>query len=141
MKSEDIKKLIPQRDPVLMVDELIEATGDKAVTRLTVRPGNYFIDEDKLLAETGLIEHIAQSASAFAGYKAIATGATTPPIGYIGEIKNFHCIRRPHIGDELQTTITTGSEIGGITIITGETRTNSETIASTQMKIFINPNP
>lgn len=134
---EEIKKLIPQRDPIMMVDELVKVNGDEAVTRFTIREDNYFIDEDGGLAEAGVIEHIAQSASAFAGHKALSAGATTPPIGYIGEVKKFHCYRRPRIGDELQTTITTGSEVAGVTVITGEVRISDEVIAETQMKIFI----
>lgn len=137
MKMEEIKKLIPQRDPIMMVDELVKVNGDEAVTRFTIREDNYFIDEDGGLAEAGVIEHIAQSASAFAGHKALSAGATTPPIGYIGEVKKFHCYRRPRIGDELQTTITTGSEVAGVTVITGEVRISDEVIAETQMKIFI----
>lgn len=137
MKYIEIERLIPQRDPIVMVDELIEVREEVAVTSLTVRTDNYFIDEDGLLAESGLIEHIAQSASAFAGYRAISAGATDPPVGYIGEVKKFHCYRRPQPGEELHTTITMGAEMGGVTIITGETRIVDEVVADTQMKIFI----
>lgn len=137
MNNKEIKRLIPQRDPIMMVDKLISVDGDVAVTGLTVRADNYFIDEDRLLAEPGLIEHIAQGASAFAGYKAMAAGAIIPPLGLIGEVKKFHCYRRPEIGEELRTTITMGTEIAGLTIITGEVRVLDEIIADTQMKIFI----
>lgn len=140
MKYIEIERLIPQRDPIVMVDELIEVREEVAVTSLTVRTDNYFIDEDGLLAEPGLIEHIAQSASAFAGYRAISAGATDPPVGYIGEVKKFHCYRRLQPGEELHTTITMGAEMGGVTIITGETRIVDEVVADTQMKIFIQPN-
>jgi hypothetical protein len=102
-----------------------------------VRPDNFFIDEDSLMAEPGLLEHIAQSASAFAGYRAVQAGATEPPVGYIGEIKNFHLYSRPKTGDTLVTTITMGAEVDGITIIRGETKCNDEVVADTTMKIFV----
>ena len=70
-----IEKLIPQRSPILMVDELLEADGEEATTCFTIRPDNLFIGVDELLEETGLIEHMAQSASALAGYKAVLAGA------------------------------------------------------------------
>lgn len=133
----DIKKLIPQRSPIMMVDELLCVNGDEARCQLTIRNDNYFIDEDGLMAEPGLIEHIAQSASAFAGYRAINSGATEPPIGYIGEVKNFHLHRRPAIEEVLTTTITMGAEVDGITIIRGETFVDEEIIADTTMKIFV----
>lgn len=133
----DIKSLIPQREPIMMVDSLDRVDGDTCVTSLTVRADNYFIDDDGLVAEPGLVEHIAQSASAFAGYRALAVGATEPPVGYIGEIKRFHCHLRPAVGDHLTTTITMGPTVGEVTIIRGETRCGEKLVADTQMKIAI----
>lgn len=134
--GEDIKKLIPQRDPIMMVDTVESAEGDICVTALTITPQNYFIDEDGLVAEPGLIEHIAQSASAFAGHRALIAGEPLP-IGYIGEVKKFHLHSRPAVGARLVTTIEMGASIDGVTIIYGETKVDGETIADTQMKIFI----
>ncbi len=140
MQVEDIKKFIPQRDPVIMVDRLLSIDADTAVTCFTVRAGNYFMDEDDALSELGLIENIAQSASAFAGYKSIAAGETEPPVGYIAEVKNFRCYRRPGIDEEIQTTVTVWAEIGGVAIITGESSVCGKVVADTQMKIFISQN-
>lgn len=123
----------------MMVDELLCVNGDEATCQLTIRQDNFFIDEDGLMAEPGLIEHIAQSASAFAGYRAFEAGATEPPVGYIGEVKNFQLYKRPNVGDILTTTITMGPEVEGITIIRGETKCGDDTIADTQMKIFVKP--
>lgn len=136
-QGEEIKQLIPQRDPIMMVDALVSVEGDICTTQLTVRPQNFFIEaEDQLMAEPGLIEHIAQSASAMAGFRCVERGEKAP-VGYIGEVKKFHCYRRPGIGEVLQTTITMGAEVNGITIVTGETRVGDEVVADTQMKIFV----
>ena len=132
-----IEELIPQRSPIMMVDELLEVAGDECTCRLTVRKDNFFLEEDGMMVEPGVIEHIAQSASAFAGYRAVAEGATEPPIGYIGEVKNFRLNRRPKLGDVLDTTISMGATVGGVSIITGTTLAGQETIAETQMKIFV----
>lgn len=119
-----------------MVDELVHAEEDQAETSFEIRADNYFIEKDRL-AEVGLIEHIAQSASAFAGYKAMETGAIEPPVGLIGEIKRFHCYRCPQVGEVLHTTVRMGAEVAGITLLTGEVRIQEEIIADTQMKIFV----
>ena len=132
-----INQLIPQRDPILMVDELLEVDGEQAQTCFTIRPENIFLDEEGWFEENGMIEHIAQSASAFAGYKAILAGAAEPPLGYIGEVKKFHCYRRPIIGEQLLTTITLGPEVNGVTLLSGQTHVGDEMVAQTQMKIFI----
>ncbi len=136
MKKVSITRLLPQREPILMVDELVHAEEDQAETSFEIRADNYFIEKDRL-AEVGLIEHIAQSASAFAGYKAMETGAIEPPVGLIGEIKRFHCYRCPQVGEVLHTTIRMGAEVAGITLLTGEVRIQEEIIADTQMKIFV----
>jgi predicted hotdog family 3-hydroxylacyl-ACP dehydratase len=133
----DIKNLIPQRSPIMMVDELLEAHDDVARCSLTIREDNFFLESDGAMAEPGVIEHIAQSASAFAGYSAVQAGATEPPVGYIGEIKRFRLNRRPCKGETLVTTITMGLTVGGVTIISGETVSNGEVIATTQMKIYV----
>ncbi|MBO7100204.1 MAG: beta-hydroxyacyl-ACP dehydratase [Bacteroidaceae bacterium] len=133
----DIKNLIPQRSPIMMVDELLEAHDDIARTSLNIRDDNFFLESDGAIAEPGVIEHIAQSASAFAGYNAMQAGATEPPVGYIGEVKRFRLNRRPVKGETLVTTITMGPTVNGVTIITGETVSGEETIATTQMKIYV----
>lgn len=137
MKYEDIKDLLPQRAPILMVDELLEVNGEEAQTSFTVRPGNFFLDEEGRLEASGVIEHIAQSASAFAGYTALLTGATKPPVGYIGEVKNFRCHHCPQTGDELRTIVRLGPEVEGVMLLSGETRIGEKIVAETQMKIFI----
>ena len=121
----------------MMVDELLKVVGDECTCRLEVREDNFFLEVDGQMAEPGVIEHIAQSASAFAGYRAVADGATAPPVGYIGEVKNFRLYRRPRLGDVLQTTITMGATVAGVTIISGTTLAGEEMIAETQMKIFV----
>ena len=40
MRGEDIKRLIPQRNPMLMVDEFEALDEQTAHTALTVRPDN-----------------------------------------------------------------------------------------------------
>lgn len=139
MKRIAVEKLIPQRAPVMMVDELLEAEENGAEVSLLVRPDNYFMDEDGRLDEVGLIEHIAQSASALAGYKALAEGVENPPLGYIGEVKRFKCHFCPCAGDLLHTTISVVADAGGVTLIQGVTRVGDRMAAETQMKIFVKP--
>lgn len=137
MEQIPITRLIPQRDPIRMVDALESCGEGQAVTIFEVKPGNFFLDDDGLLAVPGMVEHIAQSASAMAGYEALQVGADNPPVGYIGEVKNFVCHRRPHAGERLTTTIEKGPEVEGVTIVRGETRVGDEVVAETQMKIYI----
>ena len=132
-----IEELIPQRSPIIMVDELLSVKDEECTCALTIRADNYFIEEDEHMAEVGIIEHMAQSASAFAGYRVLLKGAITPPVGYIGEVKNFHLYRRPRIGETLHTVISFGTTVGGVSAISACTYCENECIADTLMKIFI----
>ncbi len=134
ISGEDIKRLIPQRYPFMMVDEFEQRDDNTAVTALEVRQDNYFITYDSAMAETGIIEHIAQSCSALAGAKSTSD---TPPIGMIVEIKNFLCQRRPNIWERLDTTVTFGFSFGQMTLAHGVTYIGEEKIAEVDFKIFV----
>ena len=137
IKGEGIKELIPQRFPIIMVDTFYGATDSEADTGLTVADDNLFCCEGSF-AEPGLVEHIAQSASAFAGYKAKVKNQPTP-IGFIGEVKKFRINFLPRTGDKLLTHIRILSEVLGVSLLTAETTVNGEIAAQCQMKIFIKP--
>lgn len=140
MNDYEIEQLIPQRAPVRMVDKLLEADENTGLAALTIQPDNYFLDDAGNLSEAGLIEHIAQSASALSGYQARIEGETQIPTGYIGEIRDFRCFRYPHVGEELRTTITQDGIFGDILCISGETRIVNEPVAELRMKIQIRNN-
>ena len=131
----EIERLIPQRNPMLMVDEFEATAGNMAQTALHVRADNLFMLPDGTLAETGLIEHIAQSAAALAGVQSAVDGR--PRIGLIGEVKRFECHRRPAAGDVVHTVIEFGFSFGSVTLVEGHCRIDDEEIASAQLKIFM----
>lgn len=134
LKGKDIERLIPQRYPFVMVDEFEQCGDQQAATALTVRGNNYFVISDGSMAETGVIEHIAQSCSALAGAK--ATDGKTP-VGMIAEIKHFSISRRPKAGERLETTVTFGLSFGPMTLAHGSTAIGGEPIAEADLKIFI----
>ena len=137
IRGEGIKELIPQRFPIIMVDTFYGATDTEADTGLTVADDNLFCS-DGFFMEPGLVEHIAQSASAFAGYKAKVKNEPTP-IGFIGEVKKFRINFLPRLGDKLFTHIRIISEVLGVSLLTAETMVGEEVAAQCQMKIFIKP--
>lgn len=134
-QGERIKELIPQRFPIMMVDTLYEADETDCMTGLTISADNMFCQEG-LFIEPGMIEHIAQSASAFAGMKAKMKNEPTP-VGYIGEVKKFKLVSNPKAGDVLTTSIHTVSEVQNVSLIKAETKVGDCVVASCQMKIFI----
>ena len=134
-KGEYIHQLIPQRPPIVMVDVVWSASETEAEAGLTVRQDNIFVDDGKL-REAGLIEHIAQSAAAFAGYNNILSGEK-PKLGFIGEIKDCCLSVLPEVGSELRTHVRLVTEIGGIRLISAEVRIGETIAATCLMKIFL----
>lgn len=134
-KGEQIKDLIPQRFPIMMVDTMYDANETECISGLTIAQDN-FICVDGYFLEPGLIEHIAQSASAHAGVKAKMKNEETP-VGYIGEVKKFKLGSKPKVGSSLVTTIRIVSEVQNVSLIKAETKVGDEVVASCQMKIFI----
>lgn len=131
----ELYSLIPQRPPIVMIDKLYSADEGGAVTGLKIAEDNIFSDGERLL-EPGLIEHIAQSAAAFAGYPFFKKGEK-PRLGYIGEIKKFKLIRFPLCGEEMKTDLKVMGSAGGVTLISAETTVAGETITTCNMKIFL----
>ena len=119
-----------------MMVEGFEATDNaNATTWLAVSRNNYFIVGNGELSESGIIEHQAQSVSALAGYN--ATGSDSPPIGIIGEVKHFECLRRPKVGECLVTTVQMGMTFGNVTMAKCETAIDGETVARINLKVFM----
>ncbi len=137
IRGEEIKTLIPQRFPMMMVDEFEAGEGRSAFTALTVRSDNYFLLFGQELSETGLIEHFAQSCSALAGYEAIQQGVTNPPVGMIAEVKHFTCKQRPRKGERIDTFLSFDFAFGSMILAKGHCSIGTEQIAELELKIFI----
>lgn len=134
-EGESIKQLIPQRDPIMMVDALCECREDGCDTRLTVRPGNIFCRSDAMMAN-GLIEHMAQSASAFMGYHSLQSGEEAR-IGYIGEVRDFTLFDFPKVGESIETCVKVVSSVMNVTLIEAESKSGGRTLATCRMKIAV----
>lgn len=137
MNEYHIEDLIPQREPIKMVDRFHRLEQNTAQTILTLHTDIYLLETDGTLSEAGLIEHMAQSASALAGYLAREEGAERVPVGYIGEIRNFQIYRKPHVGETLTTTVICQEKFGDFILMDGETQTAGEMVASIHLKVYI----
>lgn len=132
-----ITDLIPQRDPIVMVDNFVGLVNGISETQLTLKDDNLFI-EDGHFTELGLIEHIAQSAAARVGY--LCRKENKPvSIGYIGAISHMEIHFLPKVNDTLRTKIEVLQEVFNITLIKAESFTDGRLSASCQMKISLNP--
>jgi len=136
-RIEDIplNELLPQRPPFVMIDRLVSCDAVFAVTELTVREDNIFV-ENGHLTSSGLIENIAQTCAARIGYLNLNAGGTVK-IGVIGAISNLDIARTPEIGEKLETTVELISEVFQMTLVDAVVRSNDEEIVRASMKIAL----
>ena len=131
----NIKSLIPQRDPIIMIDRIIKHSDEKTITSLLINKSNIFVDED-IFQSSGLIENIAQSSAARMGMQMIKQGSD-PLLGYIASIKNLIIIRLPNIGETIVTAVIETYRLNNIIVIKGESKVDDIIISSCELKVFI----
>ena len=133
---ENIESLIPQRPPFVMINKLLAFSETVTTTSFSIKNDNIFV-QDGLFKEPGLLENIAQTAAARAGY--VSHTENKPVlVGYIGAISNLQVFFLPKNGDELITEITIENQIFDVTLISGKITCNGQPVAQCKMKIFIN---
>ena len=134
MQTTDIESLIPQRPPILMVNRFECDSADGCTTWLDVSESNMFMHDGHLLAE-GLIEHIAQTAAAYIGYRRREVGDDVN-LGFIGDVKKCTVAQSlPRPGDTVETRMRVVSQVGAITMIAAESTVQGETVTSCRMKL------
>jgi predicted hotdog family 3-hydroxylacyl-ACP dehydratase len=131
-----ITTLIPQRAPFVMLDKLLHSDETTTQSTFLIRPDNIFVEEG-VLKESGLVENIAQTVAASAGYQATLENRPVA-IGYIGSVKNLEVFFLPKTGEQIVTAITVENQIFNVTMVTGKITCNDKLAAQCQMKIFIN---
>ncbi|OKZ54435.1 MAG: hydroxymyristoyl-ACP dehydratase [Phocaeicola vulgatus] len=119
-QGEELFRLIPQRPPMVMIDRFYGIEENTSWSGLTVTTDNLFC-RDGVLQETGIIEHIAQSAAARVGYIYMLRKEPVP-LGFIGSVEKMKLIVQ---------------EVFDITLITAEVKENDELLAECRMKIYL----
>lgn len=130
----DITKYIPQRDPIVMVHELVEADDEHAVTHLDIEPDNVFISKG-YLAEPGLVENIAQTAAMHVGYQCSLKNIPIP-IGYIAAVKSLKILNLPKENSRIRTSVKVTNKILDVTVVEGRVEQAGTLLCSCEMRIF-----
>jgi predicted hotdog family 3-hydroxylacyl-ACP dehydratase len=131
----NILSLIPQAPPFVMVDRLLYSDEITTRTAFRIPPENVFV-ENGFFSAAGLMENIAQTVAAGAGFAARLANRA-PGAGYIASVKNLEITALPGINDELITEIRIGHRVLDIVVISGRISCNGKAIAQCEMKILI----
>lgn len=132
---EDILAFIPQRPPFVMVDEIVAVDEQGGSTRYKIPGDNLFV-QNGILTEPALIENIAQTAAARVGYICQQKNETVP-VGFIGAVQQLQVHALPRVGDTIETHIEIKNQVFDVTLIAGTIKLGQETLATCNMKIFL----
>lgn len=133
--KDHITDYIPQRHPMVMIDDLLEASDTHAVTQLKIDAANIFVENSRL-KEPGLVENIAQTAAAHVGYQCSLKNIPVP-IGYIAAVKNLEIFRFPELNSVITTSVRIVNHVLDVTLAEGKIEQNGELCCSCEMRIFV----
>ena len=132
---EDITILIPQKPPFVLIDKLLFADGRSSRCSFIVPSAHVLLDNGRL-NEGGLLENMAQTAAAGAGFIALNEDRPVKK-GFIGAVKNFEVFELPFTGEELLTEAVTENEVFGMNNAKAKIACNGKLVAVCEMKIFL----
>ena len=136
LTSIDVRQLLPQRPPFVMIDQLLHFDMAVTTTRFEVRADNLFM-EGTTLNPCALVENIAQTCAARMGYINQYVVREKVKLGFIGSIRDLQILRPVHVGDVLETTIEVKEEIMRVTLVQAVVKAGGETIVTADMKIAL----
>ncbi len=114
---------------------MLQCTETSTLTVFKVKAGNFLVTNSEF-TEAGLMENIAQTAAAGAGYMAVKKNEQVKP-GYIGSVRNFEVFDLPKTNDDLFTEVKTIDQVFDVTIISGTVKCNGVLMAKCEMNIFL----
>jgi 3-hydroxyacyl-[acyl-carrier-protein] dehydratase len=136
VEKKNITEFIPQRSPMVMIDELVEASDAHSITRLQILADNIFV-EDGVFKEPGLVENIAQTAAAQVGYQC-AQQKIPVPIGYIAAVKNLVITKLPNFNTRITTSVRIINRVFDVTLAEGIVNSEDGVMCcSCEMRIFV----
>ncbi len=132
-----VKDLIPQKAPFVMVGKLMEYTDEHILSNFTPASDNIFVKNQTFL-EPGLIENMAQTVALYTGYQYFLLKKTAP-VGYIGSISNVVIERLPKLNEVIATKVSIIQEFMGVTLVQIVVNIGDEIIATGKMKTVLAP--
>jgi radical SAM protein with 4Fe4S-binding SPASM domain len=127
--------LLPQHEPMRLVDTL-RSVGERVATAgVTVRPGMPFLDAEGVLSEAAYLEMMAQATAAMGGY-ARRGRAGGREEGLMLGTRDLVILGQARIGDELEIEVFKSARLGEFGIVEGRVRRQAEVLARGEIKVL-----
>ena len=94
-----VERLVPQRPPMILIDEIVAREADSIVALVAIRPTDLFFQPGRGMPSHVALEWMAQTCAAFAGAEALDEGGAVK-IGFLLGTRDFRASRRWFASDE-----------------------------------------
>lgn len=144
----DIKRYLPHRAPMLMVDTVLIIDNEKVETIFEIKEDNIFI-ENNIFVEAGLIENMAQTCSSIVAKKYFVDENNhdkdnVDVVGFISAIKTLKIHTLPKAGSTINTKATLVSKFVtdaySLCAMNCQTFNNEELLLEGEINLFIQEN-
>ena len=133
VEKKNILQFIPQRFPIVMIDNLLEQEGALTVTDFRIVQENIFVRENEF-QESGVFENIAQTAAAGAAWHS-RNEKKSIGLNFIGAVNKLKIKKYPQTGDLLLTRTELITRVFNISLLTGRIFIENELIAECELKV------
>lgn len=87
-----VESVVPQRPPMILIDEIVDRQADSIVTSVTIPPDGLFFQPGRGMPSHVALEWMAQACAAFAGSEARDSGEAVK-IGFLLGTRDFRATR------------------------------------------------
>lgn len=135
-----IAELVPHEPPMLLVDELVEWSPERARVRACVRAGNPFVEGGRAPALV-LLEIMAQAVAAAGGMREHLRGSK-PSRGFLLGTRELElAVDELALGDELELEVERLHDDGKLVRYACSARRGGDTLARAELNVMIAAEP
>ncbi|MDD4649908.1 MAG: 3-hydroxylacyl-ACP dehydratase [Desulfoplanes sp.] len=127
---------LPHSTPMVYIDRLMEADGDRGRCETILRKGHMLLDASGCMERSGFIELGAQAFAAHKGFEFICQGMPCP-IGYLVGIQGFECLGDAHMGDRLCIDTECLGTFEGFGVVRAVIRRDDTVLAQGKIKLYV----
>jgi radical SAM protein with 4Fe4S-binding SPASM domain len=131
----DAGQLVPHKQPMLLIDRLLEVRERASLSEMIVRDDMIFVGKDGRLDEASYPEIISQAIAAQEGFRKLGSRGPHQE-GFLLGIKNMVISGSAGVGDTLRISVLKVAKYGDFGIIQGEVRNGDTLIASGEVKVW-----
>jgi 3-hydroxyacyl-[acyl-carrier-protein] dehydratase len=131
----DITKIIPHRNPMVMIDGYEKIDENRAFSEKTFLPGDYGCHNGTVL-ESVLIECVAQTVAAHFGYNEMIENSKNQMFGMLVSVDTFYFFQKLSENAKIQITIHKKDQVGDFNIYDSRITALEKLIAEGEIKVF-----